>query len=150
MKVAFATTDGVHVDEHFGRAGRFVVYEFTGDGYTSLGDRVFAEGRDMAVEGTRGQGALHDDAVQGKVEKLSDCDIIYMTSIGGPSAARLVRKGIMPVKLKESERIEETAVKLMKALQGTPPPWLRRALENRQEERKNENDSGDYQTGERT
>lgn len=134
MKVAFATTDGVHVDEHFGRAGRFAVYEFTKDGYTSLEDRIFAEGRDMAVEGTRGRGPLHDDAVQSKVEKLSDCDIIYITSIGGPSAARLVRKGIMPVKLKEPERIEEAAVNLMEAIQGTPPPWLRKALEKDQQE----------------
>jgi len=27
MKVAFATTDGINVDEHFGRAGLFAVYE---------------------------------------------------------------------------------------------------------------------------
>ncbi len=134
MKVAFATTDGVHVDEHFGRAGRFVIYEFTKNGYSSLDDRVFSGGRDMAVEGTRGLGSLHDDAVQGKVEKVSDCDIIYMTSIGGPSAARLVKKGIMPVKVKGKMRIEEEAVKLMETIRNAPPPWMRRALEKDQQE----------------
>lgn len=88
----------------------------------------------MSVEGTRGLGSLHDDAVQGKVEKLSDCDIIYMTSIGGPSAARLVKKGIMPVKVKGRMRIEEEAVKLMETIRNAPPPWMRRALEKDQQE----------------
>ena len=134
MKVAFATTDGIHVDEHFGRAGRFAIYEFTKNGYSSLDDRVFSVGRDMLVEGTRGLGSLHDDAVQGKVEKVSDCDIIYMTSIGGPSAARLVKKGIMPVKVKGKMRIEEEAVKLMETIRNAPPPWMRRALEKDQQE----------------
>jgi nitrogen fixation protein NifX len=136
MKVAFATTDGVHVDEHFGRAGRFSVYEFTKDGYVGLPDRIFAEGRDESVEKTRGYGEIHEDAVQRKVEKLADCDIIYLTSIGGPSAARLVKKGIMPVKVKEIESIEKVAVKLMMSIQGTPPPWLRRVLEKDEEENK--------------
>lgn len=134
MKVAFATTDGIHVDEHFGRAGRFAIYEFTKNGYSSLDDRVFSGGRDRSVEGTRCLGSLHDDAVQSKVDKLSDCDIICMTSIGGPSAARLVKKGIMPVKVKERMRIEEEAVKLMETIQNAPPPWMRRALEKDQQE----------------
>ena len=128
MKVAFATTDGIHVDEHFGRAGRFAVYEFTKDGYKDVGELVFAEGRDTAVEATKGRGELHDEAVEKKVEKLSGCSIVYFTNIGGPSAARLVKKGIMPVKVAEGASIGDTAKALMETVRTAPPPWMKRLV----------------------
>lgn len=128
MKVAFATTDGCLVDEHFGRAGRFAIMDFTTEGYTALPDLVFAHGRDTIVETTRGQGDLHDNAVEQKVERLGDCRLVYMTAIGGPSAARMARRGIMPVKVPERTVIVEAADKLLHQIQTAPPPWLRLAL----------------------
>lgn len=128
MKIAFATTDEINVDEHFGRAGMFVIYELMKDGYKFLETRRFAEGRDAAIEETKGMGQLHDDRVQMKVDKLEDCKIIYLTEIGGPSAARLVKKGIMPIKIKEPVSIEESMQKLYETVKASPPPWLRKAM----------------------
>ena len=128
MKVAFATTDGLLIDEHFGRAGRFTVLDFTTAGYARLPDLVFAEGRDAAVEGTRGQGDAHDSAIEQKVERLRHCRLVYMTAIGGPSAARMARLGIMPVKVPERTVIIEAAERLMEQIRTAPPPWLRLAL----------------------
>jgi nitrogen fixation protein NifX len=128
MKVAFATTDGRLVDEHFGRAGMFMIYEFTKDGYADMGPRVFAEGRDIAVESTKGQGSLHDFAVEDKVEKLADCKIVYVTAVGGPSAARLTKHGMMPVKVVEGSDIEELAGQLLTVIKTSPPPWLKKLL----------------------
>jgi nitrogen fixation protein NifX len=128
MKVAFATTDGSHIDEHFGRAGKFAVYELKPNGYSFVELRRFAEGRDAAIEESRGVGHIHDDLVQGKVERLADCRIIYLTEIGGPSAARLVKKGIMPVKVKESVSIEESLERLLETVKTCPPPWLKKAI----------------------
>src|ERR1700690_2064732 len=128
MKVAFATTDGINVDEHFGRAGMFAVYELTNENYSFVELRKFADGLDSAIVETRGQGELHDDRVQSKVDKLADCKIIYLTEIGGPSAARLIKKGIMPVKVKESVTIEDSMKRLLDTVKGTPPPWLKKAL----------------------
>lgn len=128
MKVAFATTDGINVDEHFGRAGTFAVYELTFENYQFLELRKFADGLDTAIVETRGQGELHDDRVQSKVDKLADCKIIYLTEIGGPSAARLVKKGIMPVKVKEAVTIEDSMKRLLDTVKKAPPPWLKKAL----------------------
>jgi nitrogen fixation protein NifX len=129
MKVAFATTDGVAVDEHFGRAARFAVYEVTAGGYSYLEDRRFGTGvRDHDVESTRGMGAEHDHAVAGKVERLADCRLIYIEEIGGPSAARLSQKGIMPLKVKDLTSIEGNLARLLETVAGNPPIWLRRAL----------------------
>jgi nitrogen fixation protein NifX len=129
MKIAFATTDGIAIDEHFGRAGMFAVYDLTRDGYSFREIIKFSEGRDSAIEETKGMGAIHEDRVQQKVDKLSDCKIIYLVEIGGPSAARLVKKGIMPVKVKRNVSIEESLMKLAKTIKTAPPPWLRKALE---------------------
>ena len=128
MKVAFATTDGISVNEHFGRAGMFVIYELNSSGYSLLETRRFAEGRDTAVEETKGMGKIHDERVESKVDRISDCRIIYLTEIGGPSAARLARKGIMPVKVKEEISIEESIRKLSETVRNSPPPWLKKAL----------------------
>ncbi len=128
MKVAFATTDGVNVDEHFGRAGMFAIYELTKDGYRFVEMRKFADGRDTEIEDTKGMGDVHDDRVQRKVDKLSDCKIVYLTEIGGPSAARLVKKGMMLIKVKEVISIEESSQRLLETIRKSPPPWLKKAL----------------------
>ncbi|MCX8028342.1 MAG: nitrogen fixation protein NifX [Thermodesulfovibrionales bacterium] len=128
MKVAFATTDEKTINEHFGRAGKFVVYSLTPERYDFLEVRVFADGRDKEIEETKGMGSIHDERVEAKVDRLSDCKIIYLTEIGGPSAARLVRRGMMPIKVKEGVGIEESLIKLQETLKTSPPPWLKKAM----------------------
>jgi nitrogen fixation protein NifX len=75
-------------------------------------------------------GHVHDDRVQDKVERLSDCRIVYLTEIGGPSAARLVRKGMMPIKVREVVSIEDSLASLLDTIKKSPPPWLKKALMN--------------------
>jgi len=128
MKIAFATTDGTNVDEHFGRSGRFAIYELTMDGYRFIEMRRFADGRDVEVERTKGMGRVHDEKVEDKAERLADCRIVYLTEIGGPSAARLIKKGIMPIKVKEVVSIEESLAKLLETVKSTPPPWLKKLV----------------------
>jgi nitrogen fixation protein NifX len=128
MKVAFATTDGINVDEHFGRAGKFAVYELTDKEYRFIELRKFAEGRDTEIENTKDLGPIHESKVENKVSKLADCKIIYLTEIGGPSAARLAKQGIMPIKVKEIVSIKESLEKLLSTAQASPPPWLKKAL----------------------
>lgn len=128
MKVAFATTDGKNINEHFGRAGMFAIYEFTDSGFCFIELRKFSDGMDKSVTDTRDMGPLHDSAVQGKVDRLADCKLIYLTEIGGPSAARLVKKGIMPMKVMEVVSIESALNQLKETIRKSPPPWLRKAL----------------------
>jgi nitrogen fixation protein NifX len=128
MKIAFATTDGKQVDEHFGRAGMFAVYELTATGSRFLELRKFADGIDHAVVDTREAGAAHESAVESKVDRLADCKLIYLTEIGGPSAARLVKKGIMPMKVKEPLPIASALEQLAATLAKSPPPWLKKAV----------------------
>lgn len=127
MKVAFATIDGKNVDEHFGRAGMFAIYEIT-DHACFIEMRKFADGLDKAVVDTKDTGPLHDRAVESKVDRLADCKLVYITEIGGPSAARLVKKGIMPMKMKEPVSIDSALRQLGEMIRKSPPPWIRKAM----------------------
>ncbi|HXV22537.1 MAG TPA: NifB/NifX family molybdenum-iron cluster-binding protein, partial [Desulfuromonadales bacterium] len=92
MKVAFATTDKVHVDEHFGRAEKFLIWEIGPEEAAFSGVvQVKSEGDDEA------------DRIEARCAGLADCALVYVAEIGGPAAARLVAKKIHPIKSKERE-----------------------------------------------
>ncbi|MBI5665637.1 MAG: nitrogen fixation protein NifX [Nitrospirae bacterium] len=131
MKVAFATTDSINVDEHFGRCGTFAIYDVTDEGYQFIEVRKFADGRDSAVEDSKDDKLLHEDLLQKKVDRLDDCRLIYLMAIGGPSAARLARKGIMPVKINKVVSIKESLTQLVDKLKTSPPPWLKKVMNSK-------------------
>ncbi|GAB6183648.1 nitrogen fixation protein NifX [Thermodesulfovibrio hydrogeniphilus] len=128
MKIAFASTDGINVNEHFGRCGQFVIYEIDRNGYRFSEIRKFSEGRDSKIEDSKDMPEVHNDLVWDKVKALSDCKIVFITEIGPPSAARLSQKGMMPLKVKEGTTIEECIEKLLSTLKTSPPPWLKKLI----------------------
>ena len=119
MKVAFATQDQQRVDAHFGWAKHLAVYEISPTGYRFLQD--FGFGEDLAEDG-------NEDKLSPKLAAIADCAIVYVAAIGGSAAARVVASKIHPIKVTQPEPIVEILDKLQGVLQGTPPPWLRKAL----------------------
>jgi nitrogen fixation protein NifX len=119
MKVAFATQDQQRVDAHFGWAPYLAVYEVKPGGYTFVQD--FAFGDSLDEDG-------NEDKLGPKLEALKDCAIVYVAAIGGSAAARVVASKIHPVKLTKPEPILDLLDRLVQVLEGTPPPWLRKAL----------------------
>lgn len=117
MKVAFASNDKIHVNEHFGRAEQFTIWEIGPEeaGFTGM-VQVRSEGDDEA------------DRIEARCSGLADCALVYVAEIGGPAAARLVAKKIHPIKSKEREPIAVVVEKLQEVLRGSPPPWLRKAM----------------------
>jgi nitrogen fixation protein NifX len=121
MKIAFTTTDRIHINAHFGWAREIDVYEISDQGYEFLETLKF-EG-DLKEDG-------NEDKITPKLDALVDCTIVYVVAIGGSAAARLIKKGVTPVKAKsEEEEIKEVLTKLVQTLKGNPPPWLRKALQ---------------------
>jgi nitrogen fixation protein NifX len=120
MKIAFATKDNVHINAHFGWANKIDVYDLTLEGYTFLETLTF--GGDLKEDG-------NEDKLEPKLKALTGCTIVYVADIGGSAAARLINRKITPMKShSEDDEIEETLGKLVSTLQGSPPPWLRKAL----------------------
>ena len=124
MKVAFATQDLKRVDAHFGWAKNIAIYELTPQGWNFL-EAVQFDG-DLQEDG-------NEDKLAPKIEVVKDCALLYVAAIGGSAAARVVANKIHPVKVAGPEDIEEVLEKLKDVLNGTPPPWLRKALMKDQE-----------------
>ena len=123
MKIAFATTDNVHIDAHFGWAKKIDVYEVSTEGYEFLNTITF-DG-DLKEDG-------NEDKVTPKLEALADCTIVYVASIGGSAAARLINKCVTPIKSQsEDDKIADVLNNFVRTLKGNPPPWLRKALQKK-------------------
>ncbi|PLX82724.1 MAG: nitrogen fixation protein NifX [Desulfuromonas sp.] len=119
MKVAFASTDKVHVNEHFGQAEEFYIWDI-GPEKASFCGVVQVESEDAPGHS--------DDKIEARGEALADCALVYVGEIGGPAAARLVAKKIHPIKSKEQEPITVVVEKLQDVLKENPPPWLKKAM----------------------
>lgn len=86
-KIAVATSDGISINEHFGRAAFFRVYEIK-DGRHS-----FVELRDATA--VRQQRFSHNHSDFDRIiELLSDCDAVFASKIGEGAAAYLISKGV--------------------------------------------------------
>ena len=117
MKVAFASTDKLHVDEHFGKAEEFYIWDIGPE------EAAFSGVAQLTAE----EGYI-DDKIEARTSVLEDCALVYVAEIGGPAAARLVQKKIHPIKSKDHEPIAVVVEKLQEVLKGNPPPWLRKAM----------------------
>lgn len=124
MKVAFATEDLMHVDAHFGWARNIMVYDLNMDGYSLVENFTF--GGLLQEDG-------NEDKIGPKLEAIKDCAIVYVADIGGPAAARVVANKVHPVKSKDRDSIIGLLERLQELVNGTPPPWLRKAMLKGQE-----------------
>ena len=119
MKIAFSTQDKERVDAHFGWAKHILVYEISATGHSFV--ESFDFGDKLEEDGD-------EDKLAPKLAAIHDCAIVYVAAIGGSAAARVVATKIHPIKVSQPEPIAEILDKLQLVLQGTPPPWLRKAL----------------------
>ena len=120
MKIAFATRDSVYINAHFGSAKTVDVYDVTSTGFEFLETIEFSG--NLQEDG-------NEDKLVPKVAALADCAIVYVSAIGGSAAKRLLAANITPLRAEsESDRIRDVLGILVEMLQGSPPPWLRKAL----------------------
>lgn len=123
MKIAFTTSDNVHINAHFGSAKQIDIYEVSTDGYEFLTNINF-DG-DLKEDGK-------ENKIDPKLEALSDCTIVYVAAIGGSAAARIINRGVTPIKAQdEDDKIADVLDNFVRMLKGNPPPWLRKALQKK-------------------
>jgi nitrogen fixation protein NifX len=136
MRVAFTSTDGSKVDEHFGQATHFHVWEIGADRATfveivgSFGGqgRTHGHGPDHAPGLGAGAAADEDDRIAARADAIAGCALVYTLQIGGPAAAKLVARRIHPLKTGGEVSIPALVEQLQAVLRDRPPPWLRKAL----------------------
>jgi len=111
LRVAVAANRGENLDGHFGSCERFLVYQVSPDAIKLIAIRSTVEA-DAAEDKNAARSAL-----------INDCQIVYVQSIGGPAAAKVVRAGVHPVKKPTGGAAREVLVELQGRL-TSPPPWL--------------------------
>ncbi|NET34324.1 MAG: nitrogen fixation protein NifX [Cyanothece sp. SIO1E1] len=123
MKIAFATRDSIHINAHFGSAPKVDVYDVTSTGYEFLKTIEFSG--NLKEDG-------NEDKLTPKVTALTDCTIVYVAAIGGSAAKRLLGVKVTPLRAESTDDpIIDVLNILVNMLQGSPPPWLRKALQQR-------------------
>ena len=116
IRVAVASNSGESLNGHFGSCIRFLVYEVNVETSRLVGIR-------SALEAD-----FSDDRNGFRVDLIRDCQVLYVVSVGGPAAAKVVRAGIYPIKLIDGGEAREVIAKLQGVMAGTPPPWLAKIM----------------------
>jgi nitrogen fixation protein NifX len=115
IRLACASNNGEILDGHFGSCERFLVYQVS-----------TAEARLIDIRSTLETESAEDKNVA-RAELIKDCDVVYVQSIGGPAAAKVIRANVHPVKIPQPGAARESVSRLQAALIN-PPPWLARVM----------------------
>ena len=76
-----------------------------------------------------------DDRNLFRANLIKDCHVLFVQSIGGPAAAKVIRADIYPIKVPEVVNATEKLIEFQKVFDA-PPPWMAKALGRSAEERK--------------
>ncbi|GAB1257742.1 dinitrogenase iron-molybdenum cofactor biosynthesis protein [Aurantivibrio plasticivorans] len=116
IRVAIASNGGDTLNGHFGSCIRYLVYEVNTEAYRLVDIR-------SALEAD-----FSDDRNAFRADLIKDCQVLYVVSVGGPAAAKVIRAGVYPIKQIEGGQAGEVLTKLQSVMAGTPPPWLAKIL----------------------
>lgn len=123
IRVACASNTAEDLDGHFGSCQRFMVYQLDQN-----------EMRLVAIRDTASANGEGDKNAL-RAALIEDCDVMFVASIGGPAAAKVVKAGIYPMKQPDGGKIRELLADLQRVLAGSPPPWLAKVMGQAAEER---------------
>jgi nitrogen fixation protein NifX len=116
IRVACASNRGELLDGHFGSCRRFLVYQ------VSASDHRLIDVREID------DGVAEDDRNAHRASLIADCQILYCASIGGPAAAKVVKRDIHPIKFPVGGSARERIAALSAVLADKAPPWLAKIM----------------------
>lgn len=118
LKIAFATSDMKHVNQHFGSAKSFAIYAVNPE------QSQFLEAAEFGKQVQDG----NEDKLAIKFDLLKDCVAVYCQAVGASAVKQLVALGIQPVKVQENSPIQQLVDDLQNELRSGPSSWLARAI----------------------
>ncbi len=123
IRVACASNKSEKLDGHFGSCRRFLIYQ------VNAKENRLIDIREVDKE----NGAEDKNAYRASL--IADCQILFVVSIGGPAAAKVVRTGAHPIKKPDAGAARDE-IKAMQAVIGKDaPPWLAKVMGQSPEER---------------
>lgn len=122
LRIAFASSDREHVDQHFGAARAFAVYTVEPASHALVEVAQFME---TAMDGNEGKLAT-------KVDLLAGCAAVYCQAVGASAIQQLLARGIQPIKVEEGTPIAGLIGALQEQLRDGPSGWLAKALKQQE------------------
>jgi nitrogen fixation protein NifB len=104
--IAVATKGSGRINEHFGHAKEFQVYELSTSGAKFVGHRRV----DLYCQGGFGD----EDSLETVIRAINDCAAVFVAKIGGCPKDSLLKAGIDPVDKYALEFIEQSAIAYFK------------------------------------
>ncbi len=120
FKVAFASTDMKHVNQHFGSAESFVIYAV--DSVQSKMFEVVQFG-ELAQDG-------NEDKLMSKMSVLDGCIAVYSQAAGASAIKQLKKLGIQPLKVSAGAEISGLLTSLQTEISSGSGSWLARAIDS--------------------
>ncbi|WP_409241943.1 nitrogenase cofactor biosynthesis protein NifB [Bradyrhizobium sp. NC92] len=102
LLAAVATKGSGLINEHFGHAREFQIYELSTSGVKFVGHRRV----DLYCQG----GYAEDDRLASIIRAINDCHAVFVAKIGGCPRKNLINAGIEPVDQYAHEFIEKSAI----------------------------------------
>jgi len=122
IRVAIGSNSGALLNGHFGSCIRFLVYQLSRNDCKLVDIRSTIEA----------DGA--DDKNLFRANLIKDCHVLFVQSIGGPAAAKVIRADVYPIKVPDVIEAVDKLKEFQKVFDA-PPPWLAKALGRSAEER---------------
>lgn len=123
IRVAVASNGAEDLDGHFGTCSQFLIYQLSS-----------AETRLIAVRSTADDVAA-EDKNKFRADLIRDCQVLFIVSIGGPAAAKVVRANVHPIKKTEGGKARAVIAELAEVIAHNPPPWLAKVMGQEAEQR---------------
>ena len=122
LRVAFATTDGKIVDQHFGSAQSFAIYGVNPE-RTQL--MTVSEFGALEQDG-------NEDKLANKLALLQGCIAVYCRACGASAVRQLLAIEVQPVKVPDDATITDLLAALQAELREGPSSWLAKAIQRHQ------------------
>ncbi len=123
IRVACASNKAEKLDGHFGSCQRFLIYQVSQDELRLVDIRPVDDAE------------AKDDKNGYRASLVNDCQLLFVASIGGPAAAKVVRAGVHPIKKPEMGEAREEIAALQSRIGPDAAPWLAKVMGQTPEER---------------
>ena len=118
LRVAFASSNGLVVDQHFGSAVAFALY---GIGLHHASMETVAEFGPLEQNDT-------EDKLVNKLALLQGCAAVYCRACGASAVRQLLAINVQPVKVTDDTPISDLIAALQTELREGPSSWLAKAI----------------------
>lgn len=123
IRVACASNKAEMLDGHFGSCQRFLIYQVSESENRLIAIRQIDESQET------------DDKNSYRASLIKDCQILFVNSIGGPAAAKVVRAGAHPIKKIKAGPARDEINNLQQVIGKNAAPWLAKVMGQSAEQR---------------